>query len=280
MLTFPSSLVTTDWLFTHLDADQLVILDATIPKVGQAIATDQERVLGIPQARFFDLKNVFKDLGAKMPNTVPKPDYFEQEVRKLGIHQDSKILVYDRHGVYSAPRAWCLFKVMGHQDVAVLNGGLPQWQEEDKPLADLQKYTGSPGNFVANYQDEWLISQQQVLATLEQENHLLLDARSAGRFYATAPEPRAELRGGHIPNSKSLPHTEVVKDGKLLPPKELEALFDSKDINGKKLTFSCGSGITACILALAADQIGQQGFTIYDGSWTEWASNLELPIKP
>lgn len=279
-LAFPGSLVSIDWLQSHLTHPDLLLLDATKPKIGQQPPASDTFIPGIPHARFFDLFKTFKDPESNLPNTVPTPAYFTEQAQVLGINQNHAIVIYDRHGTYSSARAWWLFRLMGHMRVAVLNGGLPAWQSAGLPSTKLLSYTGSVGDFQAHYQANLFADTQAVLAALDDEQQLLLDARSPGRFNATASEPRKDIRGGHIPNAQNLPHNEVVANGKLLDKTSLQQLFAAKGTKDQNLIFSCGSGITACILALAAEEAGYTKLAVYDGSWTEWASNLDLPVVP
>lgn len=279
-LTFQSPLVSIDWLAENIDHPNLVVLDASIPKVGAGKVVVSENTLGIKGARLFDLKNTFKKAESNLPNTMPDPHFFSAEARKIGINQESIIVVYDNLGIYSSPRAWWMFKVMGHEKVAVLDGGFPAWKKANLPCDNIVNYTGEIGNFTAQHQAHLICDQEEVLLSIKDNQKIVLDARSNGRFWGTAPEPRADLRGGHIPQSKSLPHTEVVKEGHVISRAQLEVLFDTSTHKDKKMIFSCGSGITACVLALGAEIIGLDNKTVYDGSWSEWGADDQLPIAP
>jgi len=278
-LQVSSSLVSVDWLFENLQHHNLIILDATLKKVSQKELSKEAQTKRIPKALDFDLKNRFKDLDATLPNTMPSPEYFTQEVQKLGINQDSTIIIYDHHGIYSAPRAWWIFKVMGHNNVAVLNGGFPEWKKQDFPIENKSTSNNSKGNFKANFQSHLLVDANVLLENLENPAFAILDARSNGRFTATEPEPRKSLRGGHIPGSKNLPIKEIIQEGKMLPPKELKKIYDELKVEDKNLVLSCGSGITACVIALGADQAGHEDKCVYDGSWTEWGGDEKFPVE-
>ena len=256
----------------------MVILDATLPKVGQQQSASS-KIEGIKNALFFDIKNIFSDTSAPFPNTAVTPDVFEQEVRKLGINQDDALVIYDRHGVYSSPRAWWLFKTMGFDNVAVLNGGFPEWKKAGYASEALIEYNGALGNFKSSYNPNALFDYKKVLEVLSDSKKIIIDARSSDRFKGTSPEPREGLRSGHIPNSKNLPFTELIDDGKLISQKELIQKFDHLIDKESDLFFSCGSGITACILALGAEVAGYKNLAVYDGSWTEWGSLHQLPIE-
>ncbi|MDY7393814.1 sulfurtransferase [Aureibaculum sp. 2210JD6-5] len=278
-LQITKPLVSVEWLYKNRLAPNLVILDATIPKVGQK-ETELSRNDGIENVRFFDIKNVFSNNKAPFPNTLVSPKIFEIEARKLGINKNSAIVVYDQHGIYSSPRAWWLFKTMGHKNIAVLDGGLPAWKNAGYPCEKIKAYKGELGNFKSNYQPSYIYDYRKVLDAISDNNKLILDARSDDRFKGLRPEPRAGLRSGHIPNSKNLPYNKLLNDEKMLPKKDLTRKFDSL-ITGRKpqIIFSCGSGITACILALGAEVAGYKNLAVYDGSWTEWGSLHELPIE-
>lgn len=277
-ISLPTPIVSTEWLLTHLNHPDLVILDATKTKVGQKELSEEAKTKSIPRARLFDLQKTFKDQDATLPNTMPSPEYFEKEAKKIGINNDSLIVVYDHHGVYSSPRAWWIFKAMGHKNVAVLDGGFPAWKKANLPIAFQSNYDGEAGNFKANYHSNLIKSAGEVLATLEQSGIAILDARSEGRFTGTTPEPRAHLKSGHIPGSQNLPSGKVIKNGKLLPTEEMKKLFDALDIENKEIIFSCGSGMTACIIALGAEIAGHHSKTIFDGSWTEWGGG-DYPVE-
>lgn len=278
MLTVKSPIVSVEWLHDNLSVDNLIILDATIQKVGTK-SEDKKEKQQIQNAVFFDLKNVFLDIEGEYPNTVPSEEYFENEVKKLGIDNDSCIVVYDDIGVYSAPRVWWLFKVFGFENIAVLNGGLPAWKEAGYKVESKKERELLTGNFKANLSKDKISVTEEVLKASHDDNKVILDARSKGRFYATEPEPRKDLRGGHIPNSKSLPYAELQLEGKMKSKEELQKIFSDMNPNKEEMIFSCGSGITACILALGAEESGSTNYSVYDGSWTEWASRLELPIE-
>lgn len=271
-------IVSVQWLLDNLSASNLVILDATIPKVGQS-TSDLDSNIGIEKALFFDIKKVFSKKDAPFPNTIVSPVIFEKEVCKLGINSDAAIVIYDKHGVYSSPRAWWLFKAMGHTNVAVLNGGLPEWEKENYPCREIIDFDGEIGNFKTDYQFNCIYDYDKVLEAISDDHKLIIDARSSDRFEGLKPEPRAGLRSGHIPNSKNLPFTELIQNGKILPALTLTQKFERLNNNNSEIIFSCGSGITACILALGAEAAGYKNLSVYDGSWTEWGSLLELPIE-
>jgi len=272
-------LVEVEWLKEHLDMDNLVILDATLPK---AIAGDTSKDLPtkrIPGARFFDIKNIFSDTSATFPNTWPGEDVFNEAAQKLGVNKNSAIVVYDDHGIYSSARAWWMFKAMGHTNIAVLNGGLPAWRHAAYDLEEKTTIEIKQGDFAGKYNPDFFQDHQNVLDHLSDKEQIVIDARAENRFLGLVDEPRPGLRSGHIPGSKNLPYTDLLIEGKMLDLAELKEKLRSKIPENKKLIFSCGSGITACVLALAAELSGYQNLSVYDGSWTEWGSIPELPIE-
>ena len=277
-ISLPTPTVSIEWLLAHLNHPNLVILDATKTKVGQKELSEEAKTKRIPRARIFDLQNTFRDQDATLPNTMPSPEYFEKEAQKIGLNNDSIIVIYDHHGVYSSPRAWWIFKAMGHKNVAVLDGGFPAWKKANLPIAIQADYDGEAGNFEANYQSNLIKSAKEVLENLDKKNIAILDARSEGRFHGTAPEPRADLKSGHIPGSQNLPSGKIIKDGKLLPEAELKKIYGALDLENKEVIFSCGSGMTACVIALGAEIAGHHSKAVFDGSWTEWGGG-NYPVE-
>ena len=202
-------IVSVAWLHEHLQDPELIILDAILEMPSEDIQ--------IKGSRTFDIKNKFSDTNSPLPNTVPNPDAFATACRKIGIQSSSKIVVYDTKGIYLSPRAWWLFKVMGHEKVWVLDGGLPAWIKEGYPTEKRQEQSYEKGNFTANFQPQLFKTKEQILENIQSEEALLVDARSADRFLAETEEPRAGLRSGHIPGSLNIPYTQVLKDGKYSP---------------------------------------------------------------
>ena len=270
-ITYP--LVSVHWLMQNLDASNLVLLDATIDKVtANEIPSEFSVKIQIKNARFLDLKNKFSDTASDLPNTMLSPKEFEEAAKQLGIDKNSAIVVYDDLGIYSSPRVWWMFKAMGHHNIAVLDGGLPEWIKAGLPIEKASQYRGKIGNFTSDYNKNYMSDRSEILMAIKNENLSVLDARSINRFNGTEIEPREGLRSGHIPNSINLPYTELIEQGKMKPKEILKTTFSNLEIEDSKLIFSCGSGITACILALGAELLGLQHKSVYDGSWTEWGS--------
>lgn len=279
MIKVPNSIVSSEWLNEHLNHENLIVLDATIPKVtnkGEQELINKKR---IPTSRFFDIKGSFSETNADFPNTLLSSDDFEREAQTLGINQDSCIVVYDDHGIYSSPRAWCMFKAMGFDNVAVLNGGLPVWKEKSYETEELVQTSYPRGNFKSQFREGLFLNSNDVVSLLDSKEHQILDARSEARFLGIAPEPRQGVRSGHIPNSKSLPYSSLLFENKFKSKEELTSIYKELNSESNSMVFSCGTGITACVLALVAEVLGYENFAVYDGSWTEWGSKYELPIE-
>ena len=233
----------------------------------------------IPGARFFDIKNAFSDVNAAFPNTWPGGKAFNMAAQKLGINKGSTIVVYYEHGIYSSARAWWMFRAMGHQNIAVLNGGLVSWKEAGYPLEPKNDQMLDKGDFQGTFNTMFFKNHEDVLRIINDLSDLVVDARASDRFKGLQDEPRKGLRSGHIPSSLNLPYSELLVAGEMLGEKQLKDVFSRIVPKDQKLTFSCGSGITACVLALGAEMAGYTNLSVYDGSWTEWGSLEELPIE-
>jgi thiosulfate/3-mercaptopyruvate sulfurtransferase len=208
---------------------------------------------------------------------MPTPEFFTEEMQKMGINKDSAIVVYDNVGVYASPRAWWMFRAMGHDNVAVLDGGLPAWIKAGYETVATLATPKSRGDFASNPRPGLFVDSQAVTHALSDSAFSVMDARSAGRFTGQEKEPRAGLRGGHMPGAVNLPFAETQTNGVMKSPALLREMFNQ--YQNKKLIFSCGTGVTACILALAAEQAGHKDLAVYDGSWTEWgAVDSGLPV--
>ncbi|WP_250436394.1 sulfurtransferase [Hanstruepera flava] len=267
---FHKPIVSVEWLKRNLDATNLIVLDASIPKVTEGDSVTNN--FCIPQARFFDIKNKFSNTSAQFPNTFPSKEQFETEAKNLGINNDSFIVVYDDKGIYSSPRAWWLFKSFGFNSIAVLDGGLPAWIEAFFPVSQKESYNGEKGNFLALERQGNMLFFDDMQKAVINESHQIIDARSESRFKGLEAEPREGLRSGNIPNSINLPFQYLLNDGKMKSENEIRDIFQDFQTVKKPMVFSCGSGITACVLALGAELIGENNVSVYDGSWTEYGT--------
>lgn len=269
-------IVSTAWLHTHLEDPKLIILDASLKDNQSSLKTDLENIQ-IKGSRFFDIKNTFSETNNPLPNTLPSPEKFEEEARKLGINKNSTIVVYDTLGIYSSPRVWWLFKIMGHENVTILDGGLPAWVEEGYETEKINRKDIYPiGDFEANFNPNLVKTKEQVLKNIQTKEAILIDARAENRFKGIGDEPRPGLRSGHIPRSINIPYTQLLHDGKFLPK---EALLKILKPTNRPLIFTCGSGVTACIDLIAFELISDVPKSIYDGSWTEWGQLENFPIE-
>ena len=263
--------ISVDWLHSNLDAENLIVLDASIKKVGGG-DNEPKSELQIPKSLFFDLKEAFSDVSAPFPTTFPSEKQFTKGAQSLGINSDSALVIYDDKGIYSSARAWWMFKAMGHTNIAVLNGGLPKWMDAGFGSEFKREYKSPKGNFVARYNPEYMKFFDDVNQAAITKSHTIIDARSEARFKSLEPEPRVGLRSGTIPNSVNLPFEDLLEDYQLISKDLIEAKFKSLANKEEALIFSCGSGITACVLALGAELSGYKKISVYDGSWTEWGS--------
>ena len=265
-----SPLVSSDWLQKNLSDPDLVILDASQQDNKAGLVADSSN-LQIIGSQIFDIKHNFSATNSPFPNTLLSAEDFQKKCRELGINTTSKLVVYDNLGVYKSPRVWWMFKIMGFENVTVLDGGLPDWMSKGYQVQEHVQTTFQYGNFKAKFDSTKVRDIDYLTENLTLKEALIIDARSANRFHGIKPEPRKGLRGGHIPNSINIPFTEVLENGKFKTKEQLLQLFKRFEIENTQLVFSCGSGITACIILLAADLVLQNDKALYDGSWTEWA---------
>ena len=272
-----SNLKSVAWLKNHLTEPNLVILDASMLKMpnGNLIPAGKNC---IPGSKRFNYDTEICDQLSDLPHMMPREEEFQTAAQSLGINNQSTIIVYDRIGIFASPRAWWMFKVMGHQNVFVLDGGYPKWQAAGYAIEEHFSTPNSKGDFCATFDERKIAKQNDILENISSQSNQLIDARSLARFHAKEPEPRPELAGGHIPNSTCLPFTELIDHGLMKSPQQLSDIFANRLADQKQnIIFSCGSGVTACILALGASECGLDDYSVYDGSWTEWALDESTP---
>lgn len=224
----------------------------------------------IPGAVFFDI-DAISDSSIPLPHMAPTPATFAEAVGAMGISADDHVVIYDRQGLFSAARVWWTFKLMGHQNVQVLSGGLPAWTAAGFPLETMVP-TPVPTTYLPRYKADMVIDLNALQENIKAKNPpIILDARPRARFEGTAPEPRAGLRSGHMPGARSLPFAELIQDGTLKPKTELKAIFSRLGVfPGQPVVTTCGSGVTAAIISMALDEVGHTPAILYDGSWSEW----------
>ena len=275
----PKTLVSTQWLAAHLKDPDLRVLDASWYLPGSKRDPFAEyQAAHIPGARFFDLDDV-SDHRSDLPHMVPPVEKFMSRMRAIGVGDGHQIVVYDGSGLFSAPRVWWLFKLMGQMDIAVLDGGFPKWQAEGHPVEDLPPILRDR-HMMVRRQNQMVKDVTQVSAASKLGESEIVDARSPGRFYGTDPEPRPGLRAGHIPGSKNVFYKDLLKaDDTMKSPDEMRQVFVEAGVDlDKPVITSCGSGVTAAILSLGLTRMGKTDHSLYDGSWTEWGMFPTLPI--
>ena len=269
-----TSIISAKELYHKLNDTNLVLLDCTLKnQLAKMSPTIQD--IQIKNTRFFDLKYTFSDTENEFPTAYPSQAQFEKEAQKLGINNDSVIVVYDANGIYSSPRVWWLFKSMGHQEVYVLNGGLPEWIKNNYPTEKKSDKEYAKGNFKVKPTENIVRKFDDIMNNVSSEKELVIDVRSKDRFGGIVPEPKEGLRSGQILNSINLPYTKVLNNGKFQDEETLKDLFSFLKNENRNIVFSCGSGITACVVYLAAESILTNSKAVYDGSWTEWGGKTK-----
>ncbi|MDZ4375601.1 MAG: 3-mercaptopyruvate sulfurtransferase [Phenylobacterium sp.] len=273
----PDPVVSTAWLAARLGDLDVQVVDATLPLVGQAGHGRDSYLAGhIPGAVFFDI-NAIADTETDLPHMLPSPAAFATAAGALGLPREATIVVYDAHGLYSAPRVWWTLRAMGYPSVFVLDGGLKAWRTEGRDLATAPS-TPAPVTIDARFQPSLVADIEQVRAALADGSAQIVDARSAARFRGEAAEPRAGLRSGHMPGASNAPFDGVVDaDGRLKPADALRAVFEHVDLT-RPIVTTCGSGVTAGVLALALARLGRDDVAVYDGSWSEWGARDDTPV--
>jgi thiosulfate/3-mercaptopyruvate sulfurtransferase len=275
----PRTLVSTDWLAAHLRDPDLRVLDASwyLPDTGRD-ARAEYQAAHIPGARFFDIDEI-ADLRSALPHMAPPPEKFISRMRAMGVGDGHQVVVYDGAGLFSAARVWWTFRLMGKTDIAVLDGGFPKWRAEGREIEDMppvvrdRHITVSRQNHLVR--DVTQVAQASKLGTAE-----IIDARGAPRFRGEVPEARPGLRSGHIPGSRNVPYTTVLNpDGTLKQGDALRAVFAEAGVDlARPVITTCGSGVTAAILALALERMGHRNWALYDGSWSEWGMYDDLKV--
>ncbi len=274
-------IVSTEWLAAEIGQPDLVVFDATKYLPNENLNSRAEFLAAhIPGALFFDIDEV-ADQDTDLPHMVPSVGRFEKFMGSFGITNSTRVVFYDQKGIASSARGWWLMGLFGHDNVAVLDGGFPKWSKEGRAADSGEPIVPSKTTYTASFRALRLRGIGDVLANLETNAEIILDARGEGRFSGTQPEPRKGVRSGHIPGAANLPYTELLgPDGTFLPANALRERFARAGVDGSKpIVTSCGTGVTACILTLGLLRAGLPLAPVYDGSWTEWGSRLDTPIE-
>lgn len=266
-------------LADKLERGRIKVLDGSwyLPAMGRD-AKAEFSTARVPGAQYFDI-DVIADTSTNLPHMLPAPEFFSDALGALGISHEDDIVVYDGPGLFSSARVWWTLRVMGASRVRILEGGFDRWKDAGLPVETGPANKPTKARFDARLDDSKVKGFDSMLANIKRGRTLVLDARPHARFTGEAPEPRAGLSSGHIPGSRSLPATDVIRDGKLIPNEALEEKFRQLGIDRHEhVTTSCGSGVTAAILSLALETTGRRGHSLYDGSWAEWGSRREAPV--
>lgn len=272
------ALVDTTWLCAHISQPEVCVVDASIHLPGTDRDAHAEYLrCHLPGAVFFDI-DVVSESRSALPHMLPEADEFARQAAQLGFSDDVHIVVYDAHGIMSAPRLWWMLRVFGHHAVSVLDGGLPKWLAEGRPVAT-GPVARAPGKFRAERNDELVVNIGQMLANVDQRDFQVVDARSPGRFAGVSEEPRPGLRLGHMPGAINVPYTDLLESVVLKPAAELAEIFEDAGLDCERpIVATCGSGVTACVVALGLFERGSEHVAVYDGSWAEWGGREDTPI--
>jgi thiosulfate/3-mercaptopyruvate sulfurtransferase len=277
----PEALVGSEWLAAHLDDPHVRVVDCSFKLPGITPTARADYDTGhIPGAVFFDIDDIAQP-GASLPHMIPSSGLFAQKIGALGIGDDDRVVVYDGNGLSSAGRAWWMLRLFSHQNVALLDGGLPKWKAEGRPVVTAVPRP-APRHFTARFTPALVRDKAAVLDNLTTRTEQVVDARAAGRFDGSTAEVRPGLRSGHIPGSRSLPYEQLTDPAtrQLRSAEQLTALFGDAGVTlDRPIVTSCGSGVTACALAFALHLIGHPGAAVYDGSWSEWGLPGDTPVE-
>jgi thiosulfate/3-mercaptopyruvate sulfurtransferase len=275
----PKTLVSTEWLAAHLKDPDLRILDASwyLPDMNRDALKEYEQS-HIPNARFFDIEEI-SDLRSDLPHMVPPVEKFMSRMRALGVGDGHQVVVYDGMGLFSAARVWWLFKLMGQDNIAVLDGGFPKWLAEGREVEDMPPVIRDR-HMTVRRQNHMVKDVTQVAAASKLGDHVIIDARAPARFKGDADEPRPGLRAGHIPGARNVFFADVLNADKTMKSsEEMRRIFEAAGVDlSKPAITSCGSGVTAAVLSLALERMGHKNHALYDGSWAEWGMFPTVPV--